>query len=89
MEYVLEAKLLELAVLILKKAKIEKKLRQTFKCILRKCFTCCGMKNIEHELIYLNDEITGLNQILFEMKISQNGNIEFKNLRRSSLITSV
>mgnify|MGYP003123565832 CR=1 FL=1 len=52
--------LLSLALLILKKAKIEKELRKTIKCMLKKCFTCCGMKNIEMELIYLNEQIDKL-----------------------------
>lgn len=58
----LEEKLLELAYLMLRKAKIEKKLRQTFKCILRKCFSCCGMKNIEIELQKINEAIDDLNK---------------------------
>jgi len=54
---ILEEQMLNLAILLIKKAKIEEKLRQTFRCILRKCFSCCGMKNIENELIYLNKKI--------------------------------
>lgn len=56
----IEDELLSLAILILKKAKIEEKLRQTFKCFLRKCFSCCGMKNIEAELHFLNESIEEL-----------------------------
>ena len=52
--------LLSLAILILRKAKIEKELRKTFKCMLKKCFTCCGLHNIENELIYLNEQIDKL-----------------------------
>tara|TARA_R110002096_G_scaffold286618_1_gene480352 strand:+ start:17 stop:235 length:219 start_codon:yes stop_codon:yes gene_type:complete len=52
--------LLSLAVLILRKAKIEKELRKTFKCMIKKCLTCCGMKNIENELFFLNDQIKQL-----------------------------
>ena len=52
--------LLSLAILVLKKAKIEKELRKTFKCLLKRCFTCCGLKNIEIELIYLNEQIDKL-----------------------------
>ncbi len=59
---IVEEQLLELAYLMLRKAKIEKKLRQTFKCILRKCFSCCGMKNIEIELQKINDAIEELNK---------------------------
>lgn len=59
---ILETQLLELAVLILKKAKIERYLRKTFRCFLRKCFSCCGMKNIENELKYLNEAISELQQ---------------------------
>mgnify|MGYP003653698299 CR=1 FL=1 len=78
MEIVLESILLELAILLIKKTKIEKKLRHTFKCLLRKCFTCCGMKNIESELIYLNEAIN-------ELK----GRFEYNQQRKLSLITSV
>lgn len=56
----IEEHLVELALLLLQKAKIEKKLRQTFKCFLRKLFSCCGMKNIELELKYLNDTISAI-----------------------------
>jgi len=56
MEIVTE-ELLSLALLILKKAKIEKELRKTFKCLLKKMFSCCGLKNIENELVYLNEQI--------------------------------
>lgn len=55
-----EEELLALALLILQKAKIEKKLRQTFKCLLRKLFSCCGLKNIENELKFLNESIDEL-----------------------------
>lgn len=51
---------LSLAILVLRKAKIEKELRKTFKCLLKRCFTCCGLKSIENELIYLNEQIDKL-----------------------------
>ena len=54
---ILEEELITLSILLLKKYKIEKKLRQTFRCFLRKLFSCCGMKNIENELKHLNNEI--------------------------------
>ena len=54
---ILEEEIIALSILLLKKYKIEKKLRQTFRCFLRKCFSCCGMKNIENELKHLNNEI--------------------------------
>ena len=57
---IIEEELIAIALLILQKAKIEKKLRQTFKCFLRKCFSCCGMKNIENELQFLNNSIDEL-----------------------------
>ena len=57
MEILLEEQLLTLAIYMLKKAKIEKQLRKTFRCFLRKMFSCCGMKNIENELKYLNENI--------------------------------
>tara|TARA_R110000803_G_scaffold105486_4_gene173708 strand:- start:642 stop:863 length:222 start_codon:yes stop_codon:yes gene_type:complete len=59
---IVEDKLLELAILMLKKAKIEEKLRKTFRCFLRKMFSCCGMKNIENELQYLNKSITEIKE---------------------------
>jgi len=76
MEVLIEEHLLGLAILILKKAKIEQKLRQTFKCFLRKCFSCCGMKNIENELQFLNDSIEELkNNQLVKNKIFKSTNI--------------
>tara|TARA_R110000823_G_scaffold308340_1_gene431892 strand:+ start:11586 stop:11819 length:234 start_codon:yes stop_codon:yes gene_type:complete len=54
---IIEEQLIALAILLLRKSKIEEKLRQTFKCMLRKMFSCCGMKNIEQELIFLNKSI--------------------------------
>jgi len=57
---IIEEELIAIALLLLQKAKIEKKLRQTFKCFLRKCFSCCGMKNIENELQFLNSSIEEL-----------------------------
>jgi len=57
---IIEEELITIALLLLQKAKIEKKLRQTFKCFLRKCFSCCGMKNIENELQFLNNNIEEL-----------------------------
>jgi hypothetical protein len=59
MEIITE-ELLSLAILILRKAKIEKELRKTFKCLLKKIFSCCGLKNIENELHYLNEQIDKL-----------------------------
>ena len=57
---IVEEQLMELAILLIRKVKIEEKLRQTLKCFLRKLFSCCGMKNIENELKFLNDSITEL-----------------------------
>ena len=67
---ILSEEALTLAILIIRKAKIEEKLRQTFKCFLRKCFSCCGMKNIENELKYLNEAIE-------ELKKNKNKNISY------------
>ena len=55
-----EDQLLALVVLLLKKSKIEQQLRKTFRCFLRKCFSCCGMKNIENELKFLNESIEAI-----------------------------
>ena len=54
---IIEIEALNLLRLLLKKAKIEDKLKKTFKCFLRKCFVCCGMRDIEQELCNLNEEI--------------------------------
>ena len=70
MDLILSEEALSLAILIIRKAKIEEKLRQTFKCFLRKCFSCCGMKNIENELKYLNEAIE-------ELKKNKNKNISY------------
>lgn len=59
---IIEEEIIALSILLLKKYKIEKKLRQTFKCFLRKLFSCCGLKNIENELIHLNEEIQTIKQ---------------------------
>tara|TARA_R110000822_G_C15142312_1_gene476332 strand:+ start:149 stop:397 length:249 start_codon:yes stop_codon:yes gene_type:complete len=71
----LEDELLSLAILILKKAKIEQKLRATFKCMLRKMFSCCGLKNIENELKYLNESIN-------EIKLKS---IKKKSIKKKSM----
>lgn len=57
---ILEESIVELTLLLIRKLEIEKQLRKTFKCMLKKCFTCCGMKNIENELIFLNESIKNL-----------------------------
>tara|TARA_R100001086_G_scaffold249909_2_gene191767 strand:- start:740 stop:976 length:237 start_codon:yes stop_codon:yes gene_type:complete len=57
---IIEEEIIALSILLLKKYKIEKKLRQTFKCFIRKLFSCCGLKNIENELIHLNHEIENI-----------------------------
>jgi len=53
---------IELAFLLMKKFELEKQLRKTFKCFLRKCFSCLGMKVIEEELRMINEK-------LFELKV--------------------
>ena len=65
-----EDQLLTLVVLLLKKSKIEAKLRKTFRCFLRRCFSCCGMKNIEHELQFLNESIDMIKSTDSKLKIS-------------------
>ena len=74
----IEEQIITLSILLLKKYKIEKKLRQTFKCFLRKCFTCCGMANIENELKHLNDAIELL-------KIEQLEKKSLKKFKSSSI----
>ena len=69
----LEEELLTLAIYMLKKAKIEKQLRKTIRCFLRKMFSCCGMKNIENELHYLNENI---DRMKFVMEIKKNSLIK-------------
>ena len=61
MEFI-EEEALSLALLLIRKAKVEKKLRQTFKCVLRKLFSCCGLKNLEVELKSINEELVKLNR---------------------------
>jgi len=53
---------IELAFLLMKKFELEKQLRKTFKCFLRRCFSCLGMKVIEEELKMINEK-------LFELKV--------------------
>lgn len=67
---IVEEELLALVVLLLKKSKIEEKLRKTFRCMLRKCFSCCGMKNIEEELKFLNESIKEIKNKNIKSKIS-------------------
>ena len=50
--------LLTIISLVSKKCELEKKLKKTIKCLLRKCFSCMGMSNIEAELHNINQEIT-------------------------------
>ena len=69
---ILTEEALSLAILIIKKSKIEAKLRQTFKCILLKCFSCCGFKSLTDELKYLNEAIE-------ELKNNKNHEI-YKNI---------
>ena len=57
MEAIIEEQLVLLALLVLKKLKLEKKLKKTLRCMLRKCFACLGMKAIEDQLRDINREI--------------------------------
>jgi len=57
---ILEEQLLALAIYMLKKAKIEKLLRQSFRCFIRKIFSCCALKNLENELNFLNESIENI-----------------------------
>ena len=79
---IVEEGILELALLIIKKSKIEAKLRETWKCILRKLFTCCGMKNLENELKYLNVSINNIQSKIQDKKI----HVEEKKIKRYSSI---
>ena len=74
----LEEQIITLSILLLKKYKIEKKLRQTFKCFLRKCFSCCGMRNIEDELKHLTEQIDLL-------RATQLDNKKLKTFKSSSI----
>ncbi len=51
---------IELALLLIRKMEIEKKMRKTVRCFLRRCFSCLGMKNIEEELKMINDKLFDL-----------------------------
>lgn len=66
----------EIGILLLKKMKIEEKMKKTFKCFLRKCFSCMGMKSIEEELKIINKQ-------LFDLKVPKSNNLK---LRRTSSI---
>jgi len=56
MEFI-EDELITLSVLIFKKCELEKKLKKTLKCILRKCFMCLGMASIDEQLRDINNQI--------------------------------
>ncbi len=56
----MEETAIELGILLLRKMEIEKKLKKTFKCFLRRCFACLGMKNIEEELKIINERLFNL-----------------------------
>lgn len=49
--------LLSIIVLIGKKCELEKKLKKTIKCLLRKCFSCMGLTSIEEQLSEINKQI--------------------------------
>lgn len=72
----MEETAIELGILLLRKMEIEKKLKKTFKCFLRRCFACLGMKNIEEELKIINER-------LFDLKVPP---IIEKKLKRISSI---
>ena len=61
----MEETLVQLSILVVKKLALEKKLKKTIRCLLRKCFTCMGMTTIEEQLKEINQKITLL-------KISEN-----------------
>lgn len=52
--------LLSIIVLLGKKCELEKKLKKTIKCLIRKCFSCMGLKSIEDELHEINTQIQQL-----------------------------
>lgn len=56
MEFI-EDELITLSVLIFKKCELEKKLKKTLKCLLRKCFMCLGMASIDEQLRDINNQI--------------------------------
>jgi hypothetical protein len=58
----LAEELVLLSTLVIKKLKLEKKLRKTIKCLLRKCFSCMGMTTIEEQLKSINEQITELSK---------------------------
>lgn len=52
--------LISIISLIAKKCELEKKLKKTVKCLLRKCFSCMGLSNIEVELHNINEQIASI-----------------------------
>ena len=56
----LEEQLITLSVLIFKKCELEKKLKKTIKCLLRKCFMCLGMASIDEQLRDINNQIQSI-----------------------------
>ena len=57
---IIEVEAINLAILVLKKLKLEKKLKKTLRCIILKCFKCIGFKSIEEELHEINTQIKNL-----------------------------
>ena len=53
----IENEMVGLTLLIIKKCELEKKLKKTIKCLIRKCFKCMGMVSIEEQLKEINDQI--------------------------------
>lgn len=70
---------IEIGILLLRKIKIEKQLKKTFRCFLKRCLGCLyRMERIEQELHEINEK-------LLEMKINHNGTVEFKNMRSTRI----
>tara|TARA_R100000935_G_scaffold53551_1_gene81474 strand:- start:678 stop:941 length:264 start_codon:yes stop_codon:yes gene_type:complete len=60
MEAVVEESLVALIMLIIRKAKLEKKVKKKVRCILRKCVACLGYLPIQEEIESLNRAIDEL-----------------------------
>lgn len=65
---IVEEQIVALALLMLKKAKLEKKLKKCITCSLRRCFSFLGFKQIEVLLEDIENQITQVKMELTNLK---------------------
>ena len=77
----MEEAAIEIGILLFRKMKIEQKLKKALNRLIRKCFSCLGLKDIDRELKEINNR-------LLEIKVNDNRTINFKrnSTRRVSII---